>query len=339
MESPFAKKNNAGLSFIKGCFLTLAIALAAKLLAGLPFLSIMGQLVLAILIGMVWRSTLGVPKEYSKGISFSNKKLLRLGIILLGMRLNLADIYHAGSKVFFLAVINIIFTLIVVYSLSRWFGVEKKLGILTACGTAICGAAAVVAISAQIKASEQDTAIGAATVAVLGTIFTLTYTFLKPILGLSVHGYGIFTGGTLHEIAHVIAAAAPGGAKAVDLAVIVKLTRVALLVPVAIIAGFFVQKSSDNKSRSISNLPIPWFIFGFLAVSGINSLEIIPAAIAQQIVTVAYLLIGMAMAGLGLNVDLMAFKKFGTKSFLAGLVGSIMLSILGYILVFAFELN
>jgi uncharacterized integral membrane protein (TIGR00698 family) len=331
--------NGTKLSFVKGCLLTLVIALVSKLLAGLPFLSIMGQLVLAILLGMVWRSSLVVRKEYSNGISFSNKKLLRLGIILLGMRLNLADIYHAGSKVFLLAVINIIFTLIVVYSLSRWFGVEKKLGILTACGTAICGAAAVVAIAAQIKASEQETAIGAATVAVLGTIFTLTYTFLKPILGLSALGYGIFTGGTLHEIAHVIAAAAPGGAKAVDLAVIVKLTRVALLVPVAIIAGFFVQKNNGKESRSFSNLPIPWFILGFIAVSGINTLGIIPASTAQQIVTIAYLLIGMAMAGLGLNVDLMAFKKFGVKSFLAGFVGSIMLSILGYILVFAFGLN
>jgi uncharacterized integral membrane protein (TIGR00698 family) len=325
--------------FAKGCFLTLVLALAAKFLLVIPFLSIMGQLVLAILLGMVWRSTLGVRKEYSSGIAFSNKRLLRLGIILLGMRLNLVDIYHAGSKVFFLAVINIIFTLIVVYSLSKWFGVEKKLGFLTACGTAICGAAAVVAISAQIKASEQDTAIGAATVAVLGTIFTLTYTFLMPILGLSDHGYGIFTGGTLHEIAHVIAAAAPGGSEAVDLAVIVKLTRVALLVPVAIIAGFFVQKEKGKGSGTFSNLPIPWFIFGFLALSGIHTLGIIPEAAAEHIVTFAYLFIGMAMAGLGLNVDLLSFKKYGIKSFAAGFVGSILLSILGYILVLAFGLN
>ncbi|MDP4085556.1 MAG: YeiH family protein [Bacillota bacterium] len=339
MEQERQQEKRAVLSFIKGSLLTLVIALVGKVLAGLPFLSIMGQLVLAILLGMVWRATITVPKEYSAGISFSNKKLLRLGIILLGMRLNLIDIYHAGSKVFLLSVINITFTLLVVYLLSRWFGVEKKLGILTACGTAICGAAAVVAISAQIKANEQDTAIGAATVAVLGTIFTLLYTLLHPFLSFSAHGYGVFTGGTLHEIAHVIAAAAPGGPKAVDLAVIVKLTRVALLVPVAFILGLLVSKEKGNEARSFSKLPIPWFILGFLAVSGLNTLQIIPPTVAQQIVTIAYLLIGMAMAGLGLNVDFMTFKKFGVKSFLAGLTGSIMLSILGYILVFAFRLN
>lgn len=342
MEQSLVQKNkqSSALPFLKGILLTLVIALVAKAIAGFPFLSIMGQLVIAILLGMVWSAVFGFPVSLTSGVAFSNKKLLRLGIILLGMRLNLADIYHAGAKVFIIAVINIIFTLIVVYAFSKWFGVEKNLGILTACGTAICGAAAVVAISSQIKANEQDTAIGAATVAVLGTIFTLLYTFLYPILGLTAHGYGVFTGGTLHEIAHVIAAAAPGGADAVDLAVIVKLTRVALLVPVAVILGFAMKKGNGEKGlNSLSSLPIPWFIFGFLAVSGINTLGIIPSAAAQMIVTIAYLLIGMAMAGLGLNVNLVAFRRFGFKSFLAGLAGSLLLSLLGYTLVLMFHLN
>lgn len=342
MEQSLGQKNkqSSALPFLKGVLLTLVIALVAKAVAGFPFLSIMGQLVIAILLGMVWSAVFGFPVSLTNGVAFSNKKLLRLGIILLGMRLNLADIYHAGAKVFIIAVINIIFTLIVVYTFSKWLGVEKNLGILTACGTAICGAAAVVAISSQIKANEQDTAIGAATVAVLGTLFTLLYTLLYPVLGLTAHGYGVFTGGTLHEIAHVIAAAAPGGADAVDLAVIVKLTRVALLVPVAIILGFAMKRRNGEKGvNSLSSLPIPWFIFGFLAVSGINTLGIIPTAAAQEIVTAAYLLIGMAMAGLGLNVNLVAFKRFGFKSFLAGLAGSVLLSVLGYTLVIIFHLN
>jgi uncharacterized integral membrane protein (TIGR00698 family) len=330
---------NKFIPYIMGCLLTLIIALAAKLLALLPFLSIMGQLVLAILLGMVWRSAVGVPDAYTQGVSFSNKKLLRLGIILLGMRLNLADIYHAGTRVFLLAVIHIIFTLFVVYGFSKWMGVDKRLGLLTACGTAICGAAAVVAIAPQIKANEQETAIGAAIVAVLGTIFTLVYTLLHPILGLTAHGYGVFTGGTLHEIAHVIAAAAPGGAKAVDLAVIVKLTRVALLVPVSMVIGYSANKGHKTKTGTFSALPIPWFILGFLAVSEVNTLRIFSVQTAQHVVSAAYLFIGMAMAGLGLNVNFSTFKKFGFKAFLAGLAGSVLLSGLGYALVFAFHLN
>jgi len=337
------KRNKQYRGFALGIALTLIIAVAAKLLAGLPFLSIMGQLVIAILIGIAWRATIGVPQEIVAGTNFSSKKLLRLGIILLGMRLDLMDIVRAGPKVFMMAVIVIVFTLSVVYGLTRLFKVDKRLGILTACGTAICGAAAVVAIAPQIKAKDEETAIGAAMVAILGTIFTLAYTFLFPVLGLSDNGYGIFAGATLHEIAHVIAAADPGGSAAVDMAVIVKLTRVALLVPVAILIGIWSSRESRKEAGAgarteKAKVPIPWFILGFLLVSGFNSLGIVPEQIAGYIVIAAYMLIAMAMAGLGLNVDLVSFRRLGMKSFAAGFIGSILLSLLGFGLVHGFGL-
>jgi uncharacterized integral membrane protein (TIGR00698 family) len=195
-----------------------------------------------------------------------------------------------------------------------------------------------------MKASDEETAIGAATVAVLGTIFTLVYTLLYPVLGLTAHGYGVFAGATLHEIAHVIAAAAPGGKEAVDLAVIVKLTRVALLVPVAVLIGIWAGRAERKAKReaakrpSWKSLPIPWFIVGFVAMSGVNTLSVIPAAWTNQAVVIAYLLIAMAMAGLGLNVDIASFRRLGLKSFAAGLIGSILLSGVGFTLVHLFGL-
>lgn len=321
-------------NFLKGILLTFLIALVAKYIATFPFFSILGQLVIAIIVGMAWRAAFKVQDTWQVGIAFSSKKLLRLGIILLGMRLNLADIYHAGASVFLIAVINLLFALMVVYGLTKMLKVDQKLGILTACGTAICGAAAVVAIAPQIKANQKETAVGAAIVALLGTIFTLIYTVLYSILDLTPTEYGIFAGGTLHEIAHVIAAASAGGNEAIDIAVIVKLTRVALLVPVAIIIGIFyrrMDKSEEKKGFTLSI--IPWFILGFLAMSAINSLGIIPANVAQTFVNIAYILIAMAMAGLGLNVEIKTFKELGVKAFIAGLIGSVCLTILGYILV------
>lgn len=329
--------------FYVGIGLTLVIAIIARYLAMLPFLSIMGQLVLAILIGMIYRALFPVPELATGGISFSSKKLLRYGIILLGIRLNLADVVEAGPKVLAIAIINILFAIIVVYLLTRLFKVDQNLGILTACGTAICGAAAVVAISPQLKASDEDTAISAATVAILGTIFTLLYTVLYPVLGLSASGYGIFSGATLHEIAHVIAAADPGGQSAVDLAVIVKLTRVAMLVPIAIFIGMWSARkeriqTGNNKKMSIREIPIPWFIIGFLVMAGVNTLGIIPSTVVSAIITIAYLLIAMAMAGLGLGVQFSTFRKKGLPSFIAGGIGSILLSILGFALVYLFGL-
>ena len=263
-----------GFGFSQGIGITLLIAIAAKYLAELPFLNIMGQLVIAILIGMIWRAAIGVPHDAIAGTNFASK-LLRFGIILLGMRLNLVDIAKAGPKVLVIAAVVITVTIFVVYGLTKVFKVEKKLGILTACGTAICGAAAVVAIAPQVKAKDDETAVGAAIIAILGTIFTLIYTLLYPVLGLSPYGYGVFSGATLHEIAHVIAAAAPGGSTAVDIAVIVKLTRVAMLVPVAILIGLWFGKSEGSEEKSWRDLPIPWFIFGFLAMSAVHSLGII----------------------------------------------------------------
>jgi len=337
-------KKNRGLGFTQGIALTLGIAVTAKILASFPFLSIMGQLVIAILLGIAWRAAIGVPERAMAGVSFSSKKLLRYGIILLGMRLNLADIVHAGPKVLAIAIINITFTIFVVYGLTKLFKVDKRLGMLTACGTAICGAAAVVAISPQIEASDDETAIGAATVAILGTIFTLLYTVLYPVLGLTAAGYGIFSGATLHEVAHVVAAAAPSGNEAVDLAVIVKLTRVALLVPVAILIGIWMNRAERKEDKntektSWKSIPIPWFILGFLIMSGVNTLGIIPADIVNLVVLAAYLLIAMAMAGLGLNVDILTFRRLGMKSFAAGLIGSVLLSILGFTLVMLFGLK
>ncbi|WP_374967626.1 YeiH family protein [Lysinibacillus sp. RS5] len=327
-------KNSLTPAFMKGILLTLIIALVAKYISTFPFFSILGQLVIAIILGMAWRAAFKVQDSWQAGISFSSKKLLRLGIILLGMRLNLADIYHAGAGVFLIAFIDLVFALVVVYGLTKVFHVEKKLGILTACGTAICGAAAVVAIAPQIKANEKETAVGAAIVALLGTIFTLVYTVLYSVFNLTPTEYGIFAGGTLHEIAHVIAAASAGGNEAVDMAVIVKLTRVALLVPVAIIIGIFYQRMDKGQEKEGFSLSIiPWFILGFLAMSAINSLGIIPANVAQTFVNISYLLIGMSMAGLGLNVEIKTFKQLGVKAFIAGLIGSVCLSIIGYVLV------
>lgn len=128
--------------------------------------------------------------------------------------------------------------------------------------------------------------------------------------------------------------ASAGGNEAIDIAVIVKLTRVALLVPVAIVIGIFyrrMDKSEEKKAFSLSI--IPWFILGFLAMSAINSLGIIPANVSQALVDTAYILIAMAMAGLGLNVEMKTFKELGVKAFIAGLIGSVCLSVLGYILV------
>lgn len=328
----------------QGLLLTLLIALAARWLSELSWLAVVGQLVIAMLLGMLCRTFVGVKEQWQAGISFSSKRLLRLGIILLGMRLNLGDMLRMGPSLLVIAIINVAFTLIIVYTLARWLKTSEPLSLLTACGTAICGAAAVAAIAPQLKAKEEEIALSAAIVALLGTLFTIGYTLLYPLLGLAPGSYGIFAGATLHEVAHVVAAAAPGGQAAVDLAVMVKLTRVAMLVPVAIIIGLWSQRTQRQRAGAHlyphpqpkpnwRSLPIPWFIGGFLLMSAIHTTGIVPTAIANDLVWLAYLFIAMAMAGLGLNVQWAHFRRLGARPLVASLIGSLLLAGLGYTLV------
>ncbi|KGA98924.1 membrane protein [Alkalihalobacillus alcalophilus ATCC 27647 = CGMCC 1.3604] len=325
-------------SFYIGMLITLIIAVASALLAQIPYLTIIGQLVLAMILGTIWNHTLKVKNEWRTGIEFSSKKLLRLGIILLGLRLDITDIYFAGWSTFLYALILLVTTLGVVYWLARLLKVDKTLSLLTACGTAICGASAIVAIVPLVKAKQSITAVSIAVIAILGTIFTLLFTFLFPMLPLSAYQFGLFTGGTLHEIAHTIAASSAGGTESEDIALVVKLTRVALLVPVAILIGFYINRNAKYSDKSVhgfttQTLPIPWFIVGFLTMSTINSVGILPEPLINVLITISYLLLGMAMAGVGFNVDLAVFKKLGLNVFYAGLLGTIVLVGLGFSLI------
>jgi uncharacterized integral membrane protein (TIGR00698 family) len=323
-------------SLLKGLFLTFLLAILARYAAELPYLEIVGALVLAILFGMVWRISFGIQDQSAVGITFSSKQLLRLGIIFLGMRLNLLSIVEAGFAMFISAVMVVCVTILTVAAISNKMNLDKNIGLLTACGTGICGAAAIVAIAPQMKAKDEEIAVSVAVIAILGTLFTFLYVLIAPFLPFTDVEYGFFAGASLHELAHVLAAADAGGKTAVDMAVVMKLTRVVLLVPVAMVIGIYYHgnKYKSEERISWSGLPIPWFIVGFLAMSTINTFVYIPEHVTTLFVTLAYILIGMAMAGLGLNVDFKAFRQYGVKAFGAGFIGTIFLIVVVYSIIF-----
>lgn len=318
--------------FLTGIGLTFVLAMIAKIISVIPYLSLIGPLVFAILLGMLWNTFLPLKKNWQQGITFTSKKLLRMGIILLGMRLNWSDITAAGWPAFALAFGSIVIGMGAVYMAMRILGVDKMIGFLTACGTGICGAAAIVAVSSQVKAKAEETAVSVAIIAILGTFFTFMYSIFYSFIDLSESAYGMFVGGTLHEIAHVVAAGDVGGEVALDFALVVKLSRVMLLV--LVVGGISIWMAKRERQTgnpiTIKNLPILWFIFGFLAVSALYSTGIIPEGLATKIVSLAYILMAMAMAGLGLEVKFSAFRRAGLKPFIGGFVGSLVLVIVVY---------
>ncbi|WP_367949272.1 YeiH family protein [Bacillus sp. FJAT-29790] len=334
-KQPKKKLNYKGYAI--GIGLTLLLALIAGQMTKLPFLSIMGIMILSILLGGAWGNTLSVPAVADVGVKFSSKILLRAGIILLGFRLNLKDILDAGFSILIIDVIVIAFTMGFILLLGKLFSIDKGIAALIAAGTAICGAAAIVAVAPIVKSKQEHTAIAVSCIAVLGTIGAILYIFLFPYLPLSEQEYGVMVGATLHELAHVIAGADAGGAISSDSAILVKLGRVLLLIPVALLISYFMNRKNQQNSSSLKNLPIPWFIFGFLLMSLVNTLNWIPNGMTNFLLLVSTYLLAMGMVGLGLNIKWKDFVKVGFKPIGVGIVGFLGLLALTPLLLFIYR--
>ncbi|MFD1472117.1 YeiH family protein [Companilactobacillus mishanensis] len=325
--------------FYYALVMTLVCSILGTVLGGLPYLSIIGALVISLVLGMLFQLYRPAIKAAEVGIGFISNKFLRLGIILLGFKLNLIDLANAGVKTILVAMVVVTGVIFLTYNIARKFGVSKQLAILTASGTGICGAAAVMGISPQIKAENgdesakrNDEVLAVAIVAILGTVFTLIEITIKPLLGMSSTQFGVMAGGSLHEIAHAIATGGAGGAVSLDAAIITKLSRVLMLAPAALIIGIWYQHQ-NNKSSSAEKqkLPIPWFMAGFLLASIIGTFVPMSAALLGGLVKLAYLVLGMAMAALGMSVNFKAFISSGKNAVAAASLASVVL--LGFMIV------
>lgn len=330
-STPFSKTFNKG--FMQGITLTAIIAFLANQLAKLPIFSIMGPMIIAILLGMTWKIFYGYQPEATNGINFSSKRLLRVGIILLGIRLQLIQIYEAGLTILLVDITVVAFTIIVMILIGRILKIDKDLSVLLSVGTAVCGAAAIMAMAPIIKSKNELNALAVAYIALFGTIGSLVYIFIYQVVAIDPYHYGVLVGSTLHELAHVIAASTPGGIVAEDTAMMVKLGRVALLVPVGFIIGSVFSSKQLIEKKSFRDLPIPWFIVGFLIMSILNTLSIIPNSIVQPLIYMSSFLLTMAMAGLGLSTEFKEFTKAGWRPSFLGLIGFILLVCLGVLVI------
>ncbi len=304
-------------NFYKGIGLTVVLAIIATLLAPLPGLAVMGSLTVAMLIGIFWRATLGLPTAYTKGIQFSARSLLRAAIILTGVRLNFGLVAANGLQVLLLDLLLIIFGISFIPWLAHKLGLKPSLGFLMAVGQSICGASAVgAAASLRKDATDEDVSLAVALCGIVGTLGVLFFAFANSVLGWQGHFYALISGSTLHEIAQVVAAGPIGGPGSADFSLIVKLTRVMLLAPVMLILAFIfaARAGKQNAATGSKQIPIPWFVLGFLIVGGLNSLGLFPKDLASLILQIATFLFAMAMSGMGLMVNLAVVRKTGLRA-------------------------
>lgn len=321
-------KPNAIHNKLLGVTLTFIIALAAMQIATVPIIHELGisPLIVAIIIGIVFGNICQeIPAELKPGLTFSLKVLLRLAIILLGFRITFQQIAAVGWPGFFADAIMLVSTFAIAIIAGRYIlNIDRDTTLLIGAGSSICGASAVLATESVLRANAEKAAIAVGTVTLFGTIAMFLYPFIFSLesFRFSEELYGVFTGATVHEVAQVAAAGFGVSDAAGQSAVVVKLVRVMMLAPVLIVLALFLHRRERqcNNSYQAGSIPIPWFVFGFIAVSGIYSLNIVPDDVVVRIQELDTFLLAVAMAALGVETKWSKVKKAGIKPIVLGLI-------------------
>ncbi|WP_296997107.1 MULTISPECIES: YeiH family protein [unclassified Thalassospira] len=307
---------------LPGLAVTLLVALAAKLaehaermLFGRGWVE---SLVFAILIGVVVRSLFGLAPRYFAGVRFCAKTVLEIAIVLLGASISAQAIGSAGGGLVAAIIAVVCISLFVSYHIGRALGLSNHLSMLVACGNSICGNSAIAATAPVIEAQSDDVAASISFTAVLGVLFVFVLPMLHAGLGLSATQYGIFSGLTVYAVPQVLAATAPAGTLAVQVGTLVKLIRVLMLGPV--IFGLAVIGGRARETKLPIAQVVPWFIIGFIAMMAACSFDLIPDVARAPIKTTSSFLTILAMAALGLSVDIRNVLHVGGRVVIAALL-------------------
>jgi uncharacterized integral membrane protein (TIGR00698 family) len=318
-----------------------------------PVEPVMIALFLGILVSNVW----ALPRFFQAGIKFSVKKLLPLGIVLLGARLHFGEMLKVGLTGLVLSALETAVALGLLLLLARWLNLPRKLGVLLGVGTAICGGTAIVATAPVIEAEDKDVAFSVATVTLLGLLGMLALPLVGHLLDLSSKQFGVWAGLAIHQTPQVVAAGyaySPSHTEyspvAGDTATIVKMARVCLLAPVVFLIGLSHARSKARESvasggRKINYLSLfPMFVLGFVAMALLNTLGLLPeltlrhaswlgagthsttlGAAAEQGSRFCILI---SMAAVGLETRFVGMRQTGFKPFVASLSAVVFLAAL-----------
>ncbi|VVM67202.1 hypothetical protein PS662_01612 [Pseudomonas fluorescens] len=308
----------------QGLVLCAVLTAAGYVLKQLPMLANSGfsALVFALLLGLAV-GNLPLANHLTSaqpGLRFSMRWLLRGGIVLFGLSLTLQQIFALGPAVLLLDMSVITTVLVVGYLFgTRVLKLDRETTLLTCAGSAICGAAAVLAAEATIRSRPAATSMAVATVVLFGSLSMLVYPLLYPLTGLNESTFGIYIGATVHEVAQVVAAGDAVGPHALANAVIVKLVRVMLLIPFLLILSQWwnVRRSGEQKTKG--GIVIPWFAFGFLALVIFNSFITLPVDLHHALVLIGQIALAMSMAALGYETRLEKLTALGIKPFVLAL--------------------
>ncbi|WP_274626272.1 YeiH family protein [Arvimicrobium flavum] len=312
---------------LPGIVLATTIAAACLTFRSLSGISSLSPMILAIVVGIAVQNLWGAPASALPGIAFSAKRLLRLGIVLLGLQLTLTQVLSLGGGAVAILAATLLATFFAIRLAGRALGVDRALTDLIAAGTAVCGASAVVAANTVSRGSDEDVAYAIACVSILGSISMFVYPLLAQPLGLDDVGFGLWVGATVHEVAQVAAAAFQHSDAAGQYGTVSKLTRVVMLAP--LVLGMAVFATSRGEGEARAETPVPWFVLGFVCMVIVNSAVELPAIVAENVGLVTNFLLASALAAIGLQINAGRLRAKGAKPLLLGVFGWLFIAVFG----------
>ena len=306
-----------------------ALGATVALIAG-QFTSAVSPLLIAIVAGAVLANTVSLPAKFQPGLAFSAKRLLRVGIALLGLQLMFSDIVGLGWGVIAVVVAIVFLGIAGTMYAGKLLGLSWSQRILIACGFSICGAAAVAAADGVVNAREEELLTAVALVVIFGTLMIPTIPLLADAFGMNEIEAGMWAGGSIHEVAQVVAAGSALGATALGVATVVKLARVLMLAPVMAFLSIRQRTMVDNTATKRPPL-IPLFVVAFIGCMGLRSTGMLPNELLGLTKTVQTALLAAAMFALGLGVRLSVIRGVGARPFVLAAISTVWVATIAYV--------
>ena len=308
--------------------LALAVLLGVAATAAGTAWPLLGAPVLAVVAGvLISPLTARRREQLEPGIGIARGPLLQVAVVLLGAPLSLHQVARVGLSSLPVMLGTLVFCLLLAWLVGRAMHIGRDLRTLIGVGTAICGASAIAAVTPTIRAKNPDTTYAISTIFLLNVVAVLVFPPIGHALGLSQEAFGLFAGTAVNDTSSVVAAAASYGSAAAEHAVVVKLVRTLMIIPIVIGLSVLVRRrdraeggpGGDGTARSLLGL-VPWFLIGFLVVVAANSIGVIPQNSQGLIRQAAVFLIATALAAIGLSTDIATLRRTGPRPLLLGLV-------------------
>ncbi|MGB4779035.1 YeiH family protein [Microbacterium sp.] len=302
-----------------GLLLCLVIAVIATVIG--TFVPLVGSAIPAVMIGVVIAVIRKPAGQVVPGIGYSGKFVLQCAVVLLGSQLSLKSIVEVGTESLPVMLSSLIVCLVAAWLLGRWMGIERDIRTLIGVGTGICGASAIAAVAPIVKAKSHDISYAISTVFLFNILAVVVFPLVGHALGMTPHAFGLFAGTAVNDTSSVVAAASVFSSAALGFAVVVKLVRTLMIIPISVTLAIIEGRRNGDDERLTPRRVfkmIPWFLFGFVIMALIASTGIITEAGAEILGRLSVFLVATALAGIGLSTDIRAIRAAGLKPLALG---------------------